>query len=58
MFRLFRSAIDFLVGVNSNGKFMEEFSNSDKEKMDQYANAIVSGIHVLDQDRFAVNKEI
>lgn len=49
---------DFIVGVSQNGTFIEEFDSADTGKRTKYREAVVTGVHVLNEDTIAVNVEI
>lgn len=48
----------FLVGVSKEREFIDEFKNTDKKKMEVYGEGVVSCIHILDNNKFAVNIDL
>ena len=49
---------DYIVGVNRKTELVEEFTHIATWKRVQYRDAIVTGIHVLNEDTLAINIEI
>lgn len=49
---------DYMIGVNKETEFIEEFNQNDTQKRTKYRESIVTGIHVLNEDTIAINVEI
>lgn len=49
---------DYMIGVNKGTEFIEEFDHVDTSKRVKYREAIVTGVHILNEDMIAINVEI
>lgn len=49
---------DFIVGVNRGTEFIEEFDVVDTQKCTKYREALVTSVHVLNEDTVAINVDI
>lgn len=49
---------DYIIGVNKGTELIEEFTHIDTGKRVKYRDAMVTGVHVLNEDTLAINIEI
>lgn len=49
---------DYMIGVSKGPEFIEEFGSCDTQKRTKYRNAVVTGLHVLNEDMLAINIDI
>ena len=48
----------YIVGVRSGTEFIEEFDCCTHSKIIEYGNALVTGIHVFNEDMIAINVDV
>ena len=49
---------NFMVGVNKGKKFIDEFGINDTQKCTKYREALVTSVHVLNEETIAINVDI
>lgn len=49
---------DYSVGVNKGTEFIEEFESYDTQKRTKYREALVTSVHVLNEETIAINVDI